>query len=554
MRRCLVVLLVLVLAPGCSTIRSRDLTPTQDAPRIQGDSFYRGDSEELDEQEYYQLVGDKESYDAIRNPRLGAQNTQFIWTILAIVGASAAAFGAVQVGLSQLENPPIAPLFPKPEDGSLNLIPYAITAGGAALFGVGVGLLASSGRRVNPEERKFDLVHARESARKAGIDPDAPAPNSYEGQQLAMEKQLAVQRAAYDEERKKLKRSDTRSLELSGVPETFAFGPGGKLKVEFLDEKGARLDFISTDDWLEFSSTPAGFIDQDGNWTNPLRTDLKYLGTSLTLTVALKESNLKASVTLKQDLGQRGSIGIGSPGSDGRSGESGRYGDDGRNNSPRGQNGAHGQHGTDGEDGGEVRAEAAFIQDQRGESYLLVISSASNWDITDAKRAVISVSGTRGGDGGRGGSGGRGWGPYKDCEIPGDGGDGGDGGNGGNGGDGPTLIVDAPSQAVLDQLELESLGGAGGDGGSSGSPGYAGNSQRCSYTREYAKAKAGRSGRPGQAGHGGGKGKTDTNVVAKSDLEWVNAWLKANPSMRYDDDGLDADEVPAGKKKKGKKR
>lgn len=75
MTRIIVALLIVSLAPGCATIRSRDLTPTADQPRIQGDNFYRGDDEALDEQEYYQLVGDKESYDAIRNPRGAAGKT-----------------------------------------------------------------------------------------------------------------------------------------------------------------------------------------------------------------------------------------------------------------------------------------------------------------------------------------------------------------------------------------------------------------------------------------------------------------------------------------------
>lgn len=324
--------------------------------------------------------------------------------------------------------------------------------------------------------------------------------------------------------------------------------------MRFLNAKGEVIDYLSTDGWLEYSSTPAGFVDQSGNWSNPLRKDMKYLGTPLTITVALKETAVKASVTIKQDLTHRASVVLGARGSYGRDGESGRLGDDGRSSSPRGQNGGHGQHGTDGDDGGDVRAEAAFVQDARGESYLLVTAGGDRWDLTDGKRAIVSGVGTRGGNGGYGGTGGRGWSPYKDCEIPGDGGDGGDGGNGGNGGDGPTVTVDAPSQAVLDQLELESEGGSGGDPGGAGNAGYAGTEQRCSYTREYAKGKNGRPGRKGQPGKKGAPGKTDTNIVGKSELDYVAEWLKANPSMKLDDDGLDADEVPSGKKKKGKKR
>lgn len=554
MSRLIAALLIIALAPGCATVRSRDLTPTEEKPRIEGDQFFRGDAEQLDEQEYYQLVGDKESYDAVRGPKLLAQNTQFLWAILAILGAGAAAFGGANLVLGQLENPPIAPLFPRPADG-INYIPYAITAGGAVLFGVGIGLLTSSGRRVNPTERVFDLAHARESARRAGIDPDAPAPNSYEGQRLASEKKMAAEAAAYDEERKKLKRSDTKSLELDGAPESLSFQEGGQLKVTFRDAKGDRLDYLSTEGWLEFSSSPAGFVDQDGNWTNPLRSNLKYLGTPLTLTVTLKETAVKASVTIKQDLTKRAVLILPSPRSSGNEGESGRGGEDGRSSSPRGQNGSHGQHGTDAGDGGDVRAEAAFIQDPRGESYLLVITSGNRWDITDGKRATISASGAPGGRGGAGGRGGSGWSPFKDCEVPGDGGDGGDGGNGGNGGDGPILSVDAPSQAVLDQLTLESEGGADGLAGAAGRGGSKGVEQSCSYTRSTTRAKEGREGRAGQRGNKGADGKVITNIVSKGELEWVTEFLKANPTMKLDDDGLDDDEVPAGgKKKKGKKR
>jgi hypothetical protein len=110
--------------------------------------------------------------------------------------------------------------------------------------------------------------------------------------------------------------------------------------------------------------------------------------------------------------------------------------------------------------------------------------------------------------------------------------------------------VEVASKAVLARLDLSSDGGPGGKAGSRGSRGSAGSEQWCRYTKSTSRGKDGREGREGRAGKPGPEGEVDARVVPAAKLELIQRFLKANPTMSLDDDGLDgAPEKPRRKRR-----
>ena len=470
--------------------------------------FIRG-TDPLDEQEFYDAIGDAASANQIRSSRGAGVALEGFGFGTMIVGILAAVAGA---GLYFLSNAELLmpPVFNIP-DTSREYVLYG-TLGSVAVAALGGLLFAGMQGKARGDQRQFTLEHARKR----------------------MEITLYGENGATPDDIKSL--SFGKGNEGSGVcaGQALALAP-----VVALDARGRAMKVTDRAGWFEWLTTPRpGLVTQVPDapvLSSSLTTGFANVNDPITLKLEIPETHVSAELSFGHDFGcqvevQR-SAENGSRGGSGRSGGSGKTGHS--SNAPG--DGGDGGDGNDGRSGGpglRVTAEVAWVRTEKyGRLALLVVGDeAQLFDPTKTKAHVLALggSGGPGGSGGDGGSGGSAW--MSTCSPGGDGGRGGRGGRGGSGGPGGSVKLRAADEALLDAVTLLAPGGFGGSGGSSGGGGSKGSSGSCKKGFP-AEGRRGSGGTQGAGGPRGAEGTTDSAVVAASELRGIAAVLAQNPTL-----------------------
>ncbi len=533
--RLLSLVVLFVWVASCATNPAKHLEPNGTDVRVNTVDpvgLYRGE-EKLDEQDFYELSGDTESFDAVKSSRGAGGAMQIGGASLVTVGVVAMAFGFLNGLLADGGILGEKGLYaPGTIDG---LTGYLIAgAGGLAVFGGGT-LFTVGGNKVKGEPPVFDLQHA----------------------------QAAIEKGRYGAGGLKPETISSLQLTTSSAKAAYCARSGALVKpLAALDTNGKEIAIQEHLDWVTVDATPAdavsvrdmytgvnGFVAEDdesvdGTYnreaakksapkeyvvTSPLTRSLANYLTPVTLVATVKGTGVSTTLKLEQSLECSEEVDFsGANGSSGSSGDSG-----GSGSSSRGAgSGGSGGPGGDGSSGPDVDVEAAWVRDSAGRRLVLAAwtsgSSSSATLIAPKGTLTIDASGGLGGRGGSGGRGGRGVsGDSKRC--PSDGGNGGSGGNGGRGGQGGRVRLELADESLSGLVGASVRGGAGGSGGSAGRGGYGGTSSKgCS------SARSGADGSSGQSGPRGSDGSMTKKLVPAAQLEQVQRALKELKGFKLD--------------------
>ncbi len=512
--------LIAVFCSGCIKNPALGLTPNDIDPVVDETGknhnqrgLYRGD-DQLDEQDFYHLVGDAESEKAIKTSRSSGETKQTIGGVLLGVGASVLV-GSITLLVVQKGGVLGDKGFYEPPTPYLGYIGLGLGALGT--YG-GLSLIKSGKEKTSGKELIFPLKHAQASLEKAQYGAGG------------------------------LKPENIRSLLLSAAEGRSSYcGNGGARLAPLVgkDEKGREVKLSRHEDWLEWTTEPADLMVEakSGSETEqssravrtPLRESFEAVGQAIKISVLVKGTKTSASLLLSQDLScPEEAYYSGSGGSYGSSGTSGSYGNSHGGNGGDGQDGGDGG---DGDNGVDVDVEGAWVKDKSGHRYALFVSKSGQGKPVvvlmekGAKFTVLSAGGP-GGSGGSGGSGGTG-NSADSGKVPeycaGDGGAGGSGGRGGRGGSGGRITVRATDKALLEQIAAGAPGGRGGSGGTGGWGG--------SHGSEYSGckgAKDGPRGASGADGAGGRDGSVKEQTAGAGELSLIAAVLRNAPNLSLD--------------------
>jgi hypothetical protein len=528
------------LTASCASNRARKVEMDhRDIEMTPKGSFVRGtgdEVEELDEEEFYSLLGDKEAFDKIHDERSAGELMQPAGLAIASVGI---AVGLAGFGFAYAINkdPPISVL------GENDIILLYGLLGVGALGTVGGGYLYADGNeKAAGAKRLFDNEYAIAALEKARYGTGGATASTIARLELTTET------------------GTNTYCSVNGV----VFKP-----LKAFDDKNrpVKLDPERTQEWFVWQSLPEGTLGGTNDWVrSTTTTTLADIGKDIVVTVKVNsETNVSTTLQLKPDYGCKSRFDF--AGAPGFTGERGKRGIDATEDGATGGSGGTGVNGEEGARGNEVDVEATALRGPMGESLVLAViteSGASTLAVFDPATAgplVLDASGGRGGSGGDGGDGGEG-GDYSSddtCAVGGLGGSGGTGGNGGRGGDGGTIRVRADAKDVLAAIAPVVNGGAGGGEGGKGSGGSGGAGDTCpEHTRT--QGARGADGVSGGDGTPGREGKVDVNVAPRASLKRLQEALATMPAFEADaareSDAppARADTKPQPPKKKPKKK
>jgi len=435
-------------------------------------------SDALDEQDFYELAGDHESYEKIHEARSSGESRQTIGATIAVIGLAALA-GGLAVGQFQDSEKMSVP----------DWVPIVgMTAGLLAMLG-GMGMYRSGKSDASPTKHMFDADHA----------------------------QHAVEIARYGAAG--LTAESIKTLAIATTDGKLSYcGTGGATLAPATakDKMGFAIKLDGHEDWLAWSSSPDQLI-TGASVRSPLTSSLDAIDKPVDVTVTVKGGTASQKLTLVQDL--TCSEVLSSRGADGTDGKTG---EDGHTIAAAGDDGPAGDAGGDAKD---VEIEAAFVSAPGHDHLLLVVSkedAGTQWALVDPAKGgvVIDATGGRGGSGGRGGRGGFGGDRCSDLLLGGVGGKGGTGGTGGHGGH----VVVRGSTAAIAAVHVSTAGGAGGRAGSGGDGGSGGGNGSC-------PGKTGTTGGDGGSGGKGGDGTTREIVTPVRDLAMIAQAMATNPAL-----------------------
>ncbi len=469
--------------------------------------YVRG-TEALDEQEFYDVIGDTESAEKIRSSRSAGAALEGLGFGTMIVGILAAVVGA---GLFFLSNDELMPPPFVIEDKNRQYLLYG-TLGSVGVAALGGLLYGGMKPQARGDKKIFDLVHARRRLEISIYGENGATPDDIKSFTFG--------------------KGNESSRVCAG--QTLTLAP-----VVALDARGRAMRVSGRADWFQWRTTP-----KDGLVTHvpdapvlssSLISDFATVNEQITLALEIPETHLSYSMTFPHDFGCPSELAHG--GVDGRSGGTGRSGGSGHsgssNRSPTdGLDGVDGADGAPANPGTSVEAEVAWVRtEKQGRLALLVVGTeAQLFDPSKTKVSVLAQGGRggSGGDGGDGGTGGSAW--MQTCSPGGDGGRGGRGGRGASGGPGGKVRVRAADQDLLDAVSASAPGGGAGRGGSAGGAGGKGSSGSCKkgFPKE---GRSGTRGAPGKGGTEGAEGSVETSVVGVSDLRRVAAVVAQNPTL-----------------------
>ncbi|MGE0402014.1 MAG: hypothetical protein AB7T06_35250 [Kofleriaceae bacterium] len=468
-------LLLLGAASACVTNPAKHPSPTNvelaydDASE---DSPWRRGDEQLDEQDFYELAGDKPAVEEIEDHRASGVRKQTIGTVM--MGIGAAVLAGTAYAYLQRET-----LF---EDGEM---PSWLLYGGAfttVLVGGGGWQIRKGGAEAVLEKPILSKGRAEEALMLARYGARTVGPG-------------IVKAIEWD------------------APATYCVAGGGEIGAFVLRDRGGRDITELGKEWVTVHADPeeAYLV---GSITG---TSIDALDRAVTITLAVRDSDVKKVATIAPTFECHERIDLSAPsGSNGDKGSKGAKGE-----AVDGGDGADGGDGGDGEDGPLVTVEAAHVT-YRGKRLLAVAVEAGNRKklmIVDAEKGSVSID-ARGGRGGSGGSGGDG-GNLDTFRLRETGcrhvtsGNGGNGGGGGKGGRGGQVTIRGPKEAIH-AVTFDVDGGAPGVGGSPGSHGDTG---------VGCIGKSGERGKSGPDGARGASGKGTRDVTDASDLPMLRELL-----------------------------
>ena len=488
MKRQITTVVVLLTVTSCATNPARQLIATDQEVVIDDDGRFKRGDEIVDEQDFYALVRDAPSMQAVYDVRAGGERKQSF-------GAGSAIIGGVVGGVGLAWFAGQARDFSGADVASVYGSYAAMGVGGLMLL-AGGWLVVSGRAEALGEARVFDVDHARASLERARYGDDGATP--------AIVKHLALSTA-------------------TGAA-TFCSITGTALRALVAhDDKGRPVRLTERGDWFVYSSQPEGLVDAAGTFVqSPWTTSLAGLGAPVVVTVKVKDTAVTSSLTLTPDFAcpDPGLRAAGSGGAGGSSGNGGRSGAAGSN----GSDGSDGADGSDGEAGREVDADVTSIT--FGDR-TLIVAAVKRADVGDVAVTVhdarvgplrLEVGGGGGGGGGNGGAGGYGGGASDECATGGDGGRGGRGGDGGDGGRGGVVNVRVVGDAAR-LVVVDVGGGGGGGGGAGGGGGYAGAGTKCGENGTSASGRNGSDGVDGRHGARGAAGRVSIKKVSTAELE-----------------------------------
>ncbi len=500
------------LTMACASNRARHVEMDhRDIEMTPKGSFVRGtgdEVEELDEEEFYSLVGDKEAFEKIHGERSSGELMQPAGLAIATAGV---AVGLAGFGFAYAINkdPPISVL------GENDILLLYGLLGVGALGAVGGGYLYVDGNeKAAGEKRLFDNDYALAALEKARYGTGGATPSTIARLQLTTENGAST------------------FCSVSGV----VFKP---LKAFDVKDRPVKLDPARTEEWFVWQSLPEGTLGETHDWVrSTTTTSLADIGKDIVVTVKVSsETNVSTVLQLRPDYGCK-SPRFDFAGAPGFTGERGKRGNDANEHGASGGGGGTGVNGEDGARGHDVDVEATALRGPMGESLVLAViteSGASTLAVFDPATAgalVLDASGGRGGSGGDGGDGGEG-GDYSSddtCAVGGIGGSGGTGGNGGRGGEGGTIRVRADSKDVLAAIAPIVNGGAAGGEGGRGGGGSGGSGDSCPEGSRTQGAR-GADGVSGGDGTPGRDGKLDVNVAPRASLKRLQDALATLPAV-----------------------
>lgn len=538
--------IAVVFATSCATNPAKNLEPngvdlTVNA-NVQPVGLYRGE-EQVDEQDFYRLAGDTESYEAVKASRGAGSAMQIGGMSLITVGALAVAFGFLNGLFADGGVLGEKGLYPKDAIGGLT--GYLIAGAGGVGIAGGAWMFAAGGSKVRGEPPVFDLNHAQASLETGRYGAGGLSPEHITSLELTTNTGVASYCA------------------LSGAVVKPLVGR---------DKDGKDVSLQRHLDWVTVSSTPdaltvtdeytgiSSFTSEEdetveGTFTreasaktppkqyvvrSPLTQSLLNYGVPVTVTAKVNATGLTKVLALEQSLTCAEFVDFaGERGRPGASGERGSSGNSSRGPSP----GGAGVAGVDGAMGPDVDVEAAWLKDQTGRRVALVAWQSGGTSgttlLAPGGSLRVVASGGAGGSGGRGGEGGRGVdGNSKRC--PSDGAAGGSGGSGGRGGAGGRVLLQLADESLSSLVSGSAEGGSGGSAGRGGSGGSAGSSSKgCSTAR---RGGQGGSGGPGTSGP---PGTVTKRVVPASSLPMIQRALSTMKGFSL----ADAADVPVNEPK-----
>lgn len=525
-----------VVFVSCATNPARPLTPNTEEVQVRKtisgvdddgkeitSHFVRG-KDPLDEQEFYTVISDEKSLEAVKSSRASGSFLQGLGLTMLGVGIAVAGGLLATFFLSQTH-----------DDGTPQTIPIAEESrqwflyggyGGAALAIGGGFLFFGTRNKAMGKPMIFDLDHA----------------------QASLEKSLYGENGLSPDDIKKL------DLQTSTGSPTICSGSTTSVVVGAFDKMGRVIQVGTRSEWFDWSSNPkVQFSDRvsegdedrktlEREIASPLRYSLATLEQDLTIKLTVVETGVNDDLVLKHDLSCPGSLSYSGPGgSYGRDGSSGQSGQDGFSSRGPGSGGTGqtGGDGADGENGARVKAEAAWVNSPTRGRLLLVVTddgSKKQMAIVDPKTKVeIFAAGGHGGKGGDGGDGGKGGHApgLQSCMAGGNGGSGGSGGRGGRGGAGGSVTLEISDDAIRSLVEASAPGGSGGSAGGAGRGGSYGSNGTCK--KGFApNGSNGPRGSSGSSGSSGPSGTVNVKLVGAADLDLITEALTQNPSLTLD--------------------
>jgi hypothetical protein len=473
-------------------------------------AFNRGD-ETLDEQEFYEAIGDTPSLEAVQSSRSRASLLQSLGVGIATVGIAlgAGAFGTYLFsGTTFSDQPPIVL-----SDDMRTLTMYGGIAG-IALAAAGIALTMAMGPKVRGDAFVFDTKHARARLEVGRYGEGGATPEVI------------------------------HSLSFGDGNEGQPLCANGSLTLAPLvakDDKGRMVKVSDRADWFSWKTTPAAELLEHSPDAPVLHSPIGPGFAAVDDDVGVKIAVTKTGVGHEMTFGQSFACGAafsfsGADGDSGSSGRSGRRGSDGRSDAAAqaGASASDGADGSPGANGPHVVVELAWITtSKRGRLALMVSGDQATLFDPSRSKAVVTAAGGVGGKGGSGGDGGSGGeGKMMDCQAGANGGAGGRGGRGGTGGAGGHIEIRATDRTLLNAIEGLAPGGSGGNGGDGGDGGRGGSGSSCGKSSQRApKGASGPSGVGGSAGSSGADGTVTERVVPATDLDKLARVLAANPQL-----------------------
>lgn len=510
----------------------KDTDGDGDLDPIRKASLFTRGADVLDEQEYYQAIGDTKTYEAVKSHRSTGSVFQGLGVTMAVIGfaVALAALGAYVASNDSIfpgeSGPPL-----KLEEG-LSSVPLYGLIGGGLLGAGGIAITLATAGRVRGDKLVFEPTFARKQLEVSLYGENGASPDDI--------KSLTF--GAGDE-----------GKEICGAAEL------GLAPLVARDAKGRIMKVSERADWFTWTTTPKeGLVDRVPDAPvlhSPVGPGFEHIDADVGLSIAVTGTQIGHQLTFGQTFAcpafASSSGTSGSPGGDGGDGSRGDSGNS-RKSPGMGKPGKPGKPGDPGNPGKTMRAEVAWVTTaKRGRLALLVVDGYARLFDPSKARATVAANGGRGGRGGRGGHGGEGGSGFSgDCSVGGTGGTGGQGGQGGQGGTGGNVLIYSADRALLDAVEGQAEGGDGGGAGSGGRGGSGGSGSSCKKGWA-AKGGAGSEGSDGSPGSPGGSGSVEEKLVPLSELSGVFKVISENPQLTLEGG---AGVVPTSAPKRNKRR